>query len=93
MSEGEGLASLYPALTSKTFEQFSPDFACIIRYGLSDSITVDGQQFTFPMPGNQKLNAVEIANIYNYIIYQWHPNLMPTTSSDIENDLLRCTIP
>ena len=92
MSEGEGLAALYPPLTSTSFERFAPRFACIVRYGLSDTISVNGQQFSFPMPGNDKLNPVEIANIYNYIVYQWHPTLKPITSDKMQNDLLSCTI-
>lgn len=91
MAEGEGLAALYPPLTSADFERFAPRFACIVKYGLSDTMSVNGQLFSFPMPGNDKLNAVEIANIYNYIVYQWHPTIKPTTSDKMQNDMTRCT--
>ena len=91
MTGGEGLASLYPPLSSPDFERFAPRFACIVKYGLSDTSHIDGREYNFPMPANDKLNSVEIANLYNYIVYQWHPAMKYTTNDKIQDDLINCT--
>ncbi|NND34005.1 MAG: cytochrome c [Saprospiraceae bacterium] len=91
MSDGSGLEKLYPSLVSQDFETYAPAFACIIRYGLDDTVMVDGTAFNFPMPANPALNAVEISNIYNYIIYRWHPSLAPVQTGQVENALQKCT--
>ena len=93
MSNGEGLQSLYPALTSNEFkDQFSDQFACIVRYGLADTIVVEGKTFDAPMQGIAELSAAEIANIYNYITSQWHPDLPPVSEQQVENRLSECSI-
>jgi mono/diheme cytochrome c family protein len=93
MSNGEGLQSLYPALTSNEFrDQFSEQFACIVRYGLADTIVVEGKTFDAPMQGIAELSAAEIANIYNYITSQWHPELPAVSEQQVENMLSTCSI-
>ena len=91
MSDGSGLEKLYPSLTTSDFESFAPAFSCIVRYGLSDTIRIDGKVFNFPMPAIPSLNEVEISNIYNYIIHRWHPALEPIHAGQVENALQKCT--
>ena len=90
MEDGNGLLSLFPPLNSEEFRKFSDEFPCIIRKGLGDTLQIDGKQYVFPMPPNVELNNVAIANIYNYIIYRWHPDLDPATAIEMEAKLESC---
>lgn len=90
MEDGNGLLSLYPPLNSEEFTDFADGFPCIVRKGLSDTLEIDGKQYIFPMPANAELNNVAIANIYNYIIYRWHPHLDPTTAIEMAAKLDSC---
>jgi len=90
MEDGSGLLSLYPSLSSSEFKRFNDQFACIVRIGLKDTLTIDRKEFVFPMPANPELNNITIANIYNYITYKWHPDLPPTTAVEVQSDLETC---
>lgn len=90
MEDGNGLMSLYPPLNTAAFQGYSSEFACIIRNGLSDTLRIDNKDFVFPMPENRELNNVAISNIYNYIIYKWHPDLKPTTANEVQEKLDNC---
>jgi mono/diheme cytochrome c family protein len=91
MADGKGLMSLYPPLDSPEFEHYVDQFSCIIRHGLSDTITVGQKEFTFPMPAIPELNHVEISNIYNYIRHSWQPHLLPKTAIQVQSELDSCT--
>lgn len=92
MEDGSGLERLYPPLNGPSFvTSFSDDFACIVRYGLADTIDVDKLEFSFPMPPNAELNNIEISNIYNYIVTRWHPSLKPTNGNLVKDRLETCT--
>lgn len=45
--------------------------ACNIRYGLQGEIIVNGVDYNQPMPGNDKLTALEIAEIITYAANSW----------------------
>ena len=91
MSDGHGLAKLYPPLVTEDFSKYALTFSCIVRYGLADTIAVNGSEFSFEMPAIPQLNEVEISNIYNYIIHRWHPSLEPIHDKEVENQLKLCT--
>lgn len=91
MSDGVGLGSLYPPLNGAVYrERYAADLACIVRYGLSDSILIDIQTYDTPMEGIPKLSPAEIANIYNFIAHSWHQDLRITTEQEIELKLKKC---
>ena len=48
---------------------------CIIRYGLADTIQVNGKDYWQPMTGIAHLTDIEISNIINYINEAWGNDL------------------
>ena len=91
MSDGVGLGSLYPPLNGELYrERYAKDLACIIRYGLSDSIVVGIQTYDTPMEGKPKLSATEIANIFNFIAHTWHEDLSKVTEQEMTLKLGKC---
>lgn len=90
MDDGNGLLSLYPPLNTPEFKEYADRFACIVHRGLSDTLHIQGKEFVFPMPENKELNNVAISNIYNYIIYRWHPDLKPSTAIEMREKLEAC---
>lgn len=71
-SDGKGLKALIPPLAGADYLQQNQDqLACIIKYGISDTIIVNGVTFQQPMPGVPQLSDFEITNIINYINQAW----------------------
>jgi mono/diheme cytochrome c family protein len=91
MSDGKGLASLYPPLDGADYLENNLDkLACIIKYGLDDTIVVNGNVFDQPMEGIQRLNEVEINNIINYILNAWSNDLGSVSVVDTKLILENC---
>ncbi len=66
--DGKGLAKLIPPLKdSDYFAEDSSKLICVIKYGLSGSISVNGIEYNQPMPANAKLTNLEIATLTTYI--------------------------
>lgn len=67
-NEGQGLARLYPPLTDTTFLKTNKTrLACIIKYGLNDTISVNGVEFAGQMPAESHLPDIDIAAVITYI--------------------------
>lgn len=72
---GEGLKKLYPPLRNADYyKAHKENLACIIRYGLQDSIRVNGIPYHQKMTGIKELGEVEISNLINYMNHLWYPN-------------------
>lgn len=70
--DGTGLGKLIPPLNPSDY--MTEDIgrtARIIKYGLQGEITVNGQIYNQPMPGNPNLTNLEIARILTYIYNIW----------------------
>jgi mono/diheme cytochrome c family protein len=69
---GRGLGALIPPLDSADYLGLHRDkLPCIIRYGLQDSIVVNGQGYTGQMPGAATLSDIDVTNILNYVNTAW----------------------
>ncbi len=91
MPNGEGLRALYPPIDVPEYAaHYAGSLACIIRYGLTDTIVIQGMTYVFPMPAMPELNDVEISNIYNFIRYRWHPDLPEINAIAVRDLLERC---
>ncbi len=67
MSDGSGLAPLYPNLAgSNIVSQGGANLACIIINGQNSSRIA-----TIEMPGNSDLTPAELSNLLNYINHKW----------------------
>jgi mono/diheme cytochrome c family protein len=72
MEDGTGLRGRIPPLVKSDYLKKHPDeIACIIRYGKTGEIVVNGKTYSEAMPGERKLTDFEIANIINYIHQAW----------------------
>lgn len=91
MDDGSGLEGLIPPLTGADYYQENVlQTACLIRYGIEDKITVNGQVYEQPMPGADQLTEFEIANILNYINTAWYQDLPYVKLADVRNTLKEC---
>ena len=88
METGEGLAGLIPPLAGADYLAKNRDkLACIIRYGLEDTITVNGRVFTEKMDGMPGLSDIQITNLLNYINNSWG-NANPAFSYEEVTEIL-----
>lgn len=87
--EGQGLASLYPALTdSKIIKQKISDLPCIILKG---KFTLDsaGNKIS-EMPPIPKMEDVEMTNLINYLQRQFGENTISVRLDSITSWRSRC---
>lgn len=89
---GDGLGALIPPLRQADYLTHHRDEApCIIRYGLTDTITVNQVVYAGQaMPANPELSDVEITNVINYIHQAWGNQLPPVRLEDVRKTLDRC---
>ncbi|MCB9256577.1 MAG: c-type cytochrome [Chitinophagales bacterium] len=89
--QGEGLGTLVPPLNNADWlKTNSSNLACVIRYGIKDSIQVNGQWYDEEMLGLSALSEVQIANICNYISSNFTETKHFYTPEEIENSLQGC---
>lgn len=72
MEDGSGLKGLIPPLAGADYVEADPlRTACIIRYGLADTIVVNDTTYNQPMAGIKELTDFEVTNVINYINQAW----------------------
>jgi len=90
MADGTGLAQLYPPLNkSDWLEENLSQLPYIMRYGIEDTLYVNGHEYTIPMSGLPELSAVEISNITNYILSAWENDLGKMSFKEVQNSLVK----
>jgi mono/diheme cytochrome c family protein len=91
LDQGEGLGALIPPLAGSDYLSAHRDrLACIVRYGLQDTIVVNGQVYVEKMAGNASLSDVQIANVLNYVLQSWGNKHAPLTFEEVRNSLSNC---
>ena len=91
MDGGEGLGALIPPLKGADYLASHRDqLACIIRYGLKDTIVVNGKTYAEQMVGNDKLNDIQIANVVNFVLQSWGNGVKPVTFEEVKAGLSAC---
>lgn len=89
--DGAGLNQLIPPVANADFyTKNKGKIACIIRYGMKDSIVVNGISFQENMDGIPHLSGVEICNIINYMDNAFYNNTKITILKEITNSLNNC---
>jgi cytochrome c551 len=69
---GTGLGRVYPPLNNSDFmDRHFEEVICLIRFGRSGELFVNGRQFNQPMKGVPTLSDLEIAEIATYIYNTW----------------------
>ncbi len=79
---GTGLSELYPPLKDSDYmENNFESVLCILRYGKTGEIVVNGKTYNQMMPAQPQLTDLEIAEIATYVYNSWGHNrgLIPVT--------------
>ena len=76
MDDGTGLRGVIPPLAGSDYlTNHVETIPCMIKYGYSDTIIVNGITYAAPMPGVKYITETEIANVMNYVNRSWGNNL------------------
>lgn len=88
---GEGMANLYPPLAQSDYLlENKMNVACIIRNGLSGSITVNGKKYTSAMPAVKELTPNKIADVMTFIFNSWGNKKGLVTEKEVLEKLDKC---
>ena len=91
MDDGTGLEGNIPPLAGADYlTLYKSKLACIIRYGIQDTISVNGATYNNAMPGVPQLTDFEIANILNYINHAWGNDYGFVTIDEVRAGLEKC---
>lgn len=89
--EGNGLGELYPPLADADYLKAHPNsIICAIRYGLQDTLVINGKIYGEPMPAIPTLDDVEINNIVNYVNFMWPFRSGDFTYREVKDQLKLC---
>ncbi|WP_325642015.1 cytochrome c [Parapedobacter sp.] len=90
-ARGEGLGSLYPPLTDSTFLiTHREQLACMVKYGVSGPLEVNGIVFDTEMPANPTLSPIEIAYVLTYIGHSFGNSMDMFTLEEVQAGLAAC---
>jgi cytochrome c551 len=90
--DGKGLGQLYPPIANSDFIQSNKNrIGCLIRYGLTGEIIVNGKTYNKEMPAMPALTDLEIAQILTYIFNKWENGDGLTDVKDVSARLNDCT--
>jgi mono/diheme cytochrome c family protein len=88
--DGNGLKDLIPPLAKADFLQTNrSELACMLRKGMQDTIVVNQKKYAQIMPP-QRLSAVEISNVLNYINHSWGNDSPDYVITDIKTQIKAC---
>lgn len=88
MDDGKGLVRIYPPVSDSDYIANDPHSLIeIIKYGIEDPIIVNGIPYRTPMEGFERLNDVQLSNLYNYILDEWYPDVTPLNFTDVQTRL------
>ncbi|HOY16078.1 MAG TPA: cytochrome c [Haliscomenobacter sp.] len=91
MDDGSGLRGRIPPLANSDYlKKYPSELACIIRYGKTGEIEVNGKKYQEPMPGVPQLSDFEIANIINYINQAWGNESAYVPVQKVQQALEKC---
>ena len=89
--EGTGLGKLIPPLAQSDYLLADVDRTlCLIKYGLQGEIIVNDQSYQQPMPANEALRDIEIAQIATYIYNHWGHAKGYIPVKQVSNSLDQC---
>lgn len=89
--EGTGLRKLIPPLANADYlKSQKQQLACIIKYGLTGEIVVNGQSYNLSMPANEALSDRHIAQILTYITQQWAGEQKRWKDEDVKRMMEKC---
>jgi len=89
--DGSGLGRLIPPLTSnKYIRSNNEQLACILKYGMSGKIEINGIFYEETMPANLSLTNLEMAEIITYIGNNWDNRIGTLNTDNIAKSIINC---
>lgn len=89
--DGKAFKKLIPPLANSDFLQKEKDrLACMIKYGMTEEIVVNGVDYKGFMGAADHLSDVEITNIINYINNSWGNKNGYTSLESVQTNLKNC---
>lgn len=85
--DGKGLQNLYPPIAGSDYLKDKEKVIYIIKNGLSGEIMVNGKKYNQPMPANNQLTNLDIAEVVTYIYNEWHGETKITEVKEVEKVL------
>ena len=90
-SDGSGLRNLYPPLTDTVYIKNSlENLACIVKYGMNDTITVAGRVYDSKMPASTELTDIDVTQILVYIGNSFGNKLGTFDMKEVSSQLKQC---
>lgn len=91
LEEGQGLGQLIPPIAGSDWLVHNQDIlACIIRYGTTDPMTVNGILYHEKMPGNPELTDGQMVNLINYINTHFGNSIPRQHLREVKETLDKC---
>lgn len=91
MDSGTGLSGLIPTLAQSDYLTLHrAQLPCALRFGLHDTITVNGKIYAEQMPPNPTLSDVDITNVLNFVNQAWGNNNPPYSLDEVRRGLEGC---
>ena len=87
--DGKGLQSLYPPVAGSDYLKNKDKVIYLIKNGLVGEILVNGKKFNQPMPANNQLTNLDIAEVVTYIYNEWNGETKITEVKEVEKVLKR----
>lgn len=87
---GEGLKNLYPPLMNSDYLENQENVLCIIKYGASGKMVVNGNTYDQAMPANPKLYDLDIAQLSTWMYHEFQGNRKFIYPDTVKATLLRC---
>ncbi|MFZ9504677.1 MAG: c-type cytochrome [Cyclobacteriaceae bacterium] len=92
-ADGKGFGSLYPPLAGSDFlAGRKSEVICLIRNGIDSALVVNGIVYDQPMPGNEKLTDLEIAEIVTYVYGKWGGDKLITEIAEVSRATRDCDL-
>lgn len=90
-ANGEGLAMLIPPLTDTVYLRKNRNqLACIINYGLADTLKIHQKTYNFKMPANPNLAPIDLAKLLTFVTNSFGNQQGIYDVTEIENHLKNC---
>jgi mono/diheme cytochrome c family protein len=90
-ADGTGLGRVYPPLnTSDYMDANFEEVICLMKYGKSGELVVNGVSFNQAMPGVFTLTDIEIAEIATYIYSKWGKQQREINVQQVSTILREC---
>ena len=89
--DGSGLKKLIPPVSDSDFIKMNTDkLSCLIKFGFLDTLIINGVSYSGNMKGIPNLTDTEIANIINYIIYEFEYESSYFSENHVRDQLSQC---